>query len=67
MYEKAVDYYNRHGDVSCSYSYVTADGCKLGQWLGSMRRRVKNNNLTQDRRDLLAKIGFVFDQECDHK
>lgn len=65
MYEKAKESYEKNGNLSITSYYVCEDGCKLGQWLASMKARYKKNIpndklLTEERVRKLEEIGVNF-------
>lgn len=59
MFDRACDYYNKHNETLPSASYICDDGAKLGQWISSMRRRIRKNNLSTDRIERLKTIGIT--------
>ena len=66
-YRRAEEYYRQNGNLNIPYTYCTADGYKLGQWLArqkSARKEPgKNSNcvMTSERAEKLEKIGIVWD------
>jgi superfamily II DNA or RNA helicase len=68
-YEKLIDYYKENGDSDVPARYKKDKS--LGTWVVAQRVAKRNNNLSQDRFDLLEELDFswdpkvkVFDQFC---
>jgi uncharacterized protein YbgA (DUF1722 family) len=64
QYEKLVEFKrkNRHCNVPRGYQ----EDASLGNWVSKQRQVHAKNNMRQDRKDLLNKIGFVWNVE-DHQ
>ena len=60
MYNQAVDYFQQNGNLLIPLKYTTSDNSKLGVWIGSQRKRFKDNTMTDNEIDLLNKIGMVW-------
>ena len=71
-YEKAVGYYQEHGNLLVPSSYICEDGTKLGRWIQNQRREYKNRSIPKENRKnsltpltdeqvkLLEEIGMVW-------
>ena len=67
-YAQAKAYYEKHGDINVSVTYVDENGFPLGKWL---RRHTEVNEktgrasirLTQERKAKLDKLGFKWEKE----
>ena len=57
QYQKLVEFKNKHGHCNAQRH---KDG-SLGVWVGNQRVAYANQDLRQDRSDLLQEIGFIFD------
>ena len=69
MYDKAVEYYNEHGNLLVPYDYHTEEGHSLGRWLKTQRNNYSgkgDRRLTQVEIDKLEKIGIVWGSHLDH-
>lgn len=59
------NYYDEHGNIDVKAKYETADGFKLGRWIGNLRAKVKakglNQVLTDEQQQQLAKLGMIWD------
>ena len=60
MYGEAEKYYRKNGNLLPPQTYVTEDGYKLGEWLGSQRRQCRNGKLDVERQERLENIGAYF-------
>lgn len=60
MYQEAKKYYEEHGELLPTLSYVTEDGYALGRWIGTQRlnRRRGAVGLTRERIEALDRIGM---------
>ncbi len=58
-YNEIKEFYRQNGHLNISYKYQTADGFKLGQWLGKQRRLRKSGELPESRVRRLSEIGMV--------
>lgn len=66
IYNVAVNYYKKHGDLKVPYTYVyEKDGIKinLGQWVISQRQNYGNNKISDDKIKLLDKIGMKWEKK----
>ena len=54
-------YHREHGYSSTSRSFVTEGGYNLGEWIHSQRNDFKKNKLSEDRKQRLDALGFVWD------
>ena len=63
-YQKAADYYARHGNLDVKGSYVTEDGFRLGLWLNNIRQYGRNGSclLSGARRRQMEQIGMIWDK-----
>lgn len=63
------DYYNAHGNLDIKAKYETADGFKLGRWIGNLRAKVKAKGLDQvltgEQQQQLAKLGMIWDRNSE--
>lgn len=48
-FQHANDYYKIHGALNVPISYVTKDGCKLGQWITRQRQAYKCRNRKEEK------------------
>ena len=60
MYKLAKQYYDKNGNLLIPQKFVTADGIKLGYWIGTQRRNYKQNKLSKNKIDLLTKIDMIL-------
>lgn len=60
MYGEAEKYYRENGNLLPPQTYVTEDGYRLGEWLGSQRRQCCNGKLDVERQERLENIGAYF-------
>ena len=66
-YRRAEEYYRQNGNLNIPYTYCTADGYKVGEWLARQKSARKdpgkNSNcvMTSERAEKLEKIGIVWD------
>lgn len=58
-YRAACQYKKKNGNLDIPAAYVTADGISLGRWI----RRQKTAKLTEERRNKLDVLGFVWEKE----
>lgn len=58
-YRAACQYKKMNGNLDIPVAYTTADGIALGRWI----RRQKNAKLTEERRNKLDALGFVWKKE----
>ena len=67
-YEYAKKYYEYHGNLKVPQRFKTNDGftydengkVNLGLWIGTQRQAEKKGKLPQDKKNLLSKIGMVW-------
>lgn len=57
MYEKAMEYYQKYGNLSISAVYKCADGSNLGAWLYYQKYLIGLNKLEEDKFNKLKEIG----------
>ena len=67
-YELAKNYYEHHGNLNVPTIFKTVNGyeydeagASLKSWINTQRKSYKNGNLSEERIDLLQKIGMTFD------
>ncbi len=60
-YNLLVDFYNTNGNVLVPLRYVSKNDIKLGHWLSRQRTNYKEKKLSQERIELLEKVGMVWD------
>lgn len=60
-YAALVEFRITHGHAVVGRSYITEDGFKLGQWVGSRRQAWKAGSLTSWQVAALRAVGFVAD------
>lgn len=58
-YRAAYQYKKMNGNLDIPAAYVTADGISLGRWI----RRQKTAKLTEERRNKLDALGFIWEKE----
>lgn len=58
-YQAACQYKKMNGNLDIPAAYVTGDGISLGRWI----RRQKTAKLTEERRNKLDALGFVWEKE----
>ena len=58
-YRAACQYKKANGNLDIPVAYTTADGIALGRWI----RRQKTAKLTDERRNKLDALGFVWEKE----
>ena len=64
-FSKLAEYKAENGDVLVRKDFVSADGFKLGVWVGTQRRSKAKGKLCQDRADRLNALGMVWDPLAD--
>ena len=62
-YEEAKTYYEKHGNLDVPFSYVTPTGFKLGYWISKQKELFNNGKLSENRIELLKKIGITFEDK----
>lgn len=65
MYDLAIDYYNKYGNLLIPDKYTTTDNTHLGSWIGKQRKHYREQKLTKERIDLLEKIGMIWNPRKD--
>lgn len=60
IYNIASKYYNDHGDLLVPNNYITEDNIRLGRWIGTQRDNYKKHILSDEKINLLEKIGMVW-------
>lgn len=68
MYECAVKYYEKYGNLEIPSRYVSEEGYSLGGWIcnqRSIRNGILAGNLTKERIEKLDKIGMRWEKETD--
>ena len=61
-YEQAERFFKENGHLDLRADYVTADGVRLGKWLGGQRERYKQGKLTKEQIERLERIGMQWDR-----
>lgn len=61
MYNLAEHYYRDNGELLIPYIYKTKDNVSLGAWIGLQRKKYRDKKLSEEKIDLLNKIGMVWD------
>ena len=64
-FSKLDEYKAQNEDVLVPKDFVTADGFKLGVWVGAQRKRKAKGKLCQERVDRLNALGLVWDPLAD--
>lgn len=61
--EKAKALYIKYREGHCrvKYNFKTEDGYPLGNWVDNQRKSIDKNWMTEERRQRLDKIEFVWD------
>jgi superfamily II DNA or RNA helicase/DNA-binding TFAR19-related protein (PDSD5 family) len=54
-------YHQEHGNCNVPSSYITETGFKLGVWADTQRQKLKKNKLSDERKERLEALGFVWD------
>ena len=62
VYKIAEEYYKEHGNFNVPRYYVTKEGCSLGKWLNTQKNNYGKGKLSNERKELLEKIGVSFDK-----
>lgn len=63
-YDRAVEYFNRYGDLNVPYGYVS-DGCALGAWIPQQRFKYRNGDLSPRQIELLDALRIVWNPARD--
>lgn len=61
-YNLAVDYFNIYGNLHVPLRYKTTNNTQLGSWISHQRKDYKLGILSEDKIELLEKIGMVWDR-----
>ena len=67
FYKLAKLYYETHKNLRIPYSYKTEDNISLGEWITTQRRYYREKRLSQEKIDLLNKIGMVWEIDKEVK
>ncbi len=62
-YHFAELYYRANGSLKAPAAYTTEDGKLLARWVGRQREQYKKHTLSEERRELLSRIGFEGDMD----
>jgi superfamily II DNA or RNA helicase len=64
FYQAAKRYFEAHGNLEVSVSYITPEGLTLGRWLTNLRARRNNPSalMTADRIQRLNSLGMIWDK-----
>ena len=72
MYNLATVYYNKNNNLEIPFSFKTLDGIdynengySLGVWINTQRQAYKSGKLSQDKIELLDKIGMRFENKLN--
>ena len=72
MYNLATAYYNKYNNLEIPQSFKTLDGIdynengySLGVWINTQRQAYKSGKLSQDKIELLDKIGMRFENKLN--
>ena len=72
MYNLATAYYNKYNNLEIPQSFKTLDGINyngngysLGMWINTQRKTYKSGKLSQDKIELLDKIGMRFENKLN--
>lgn len=68
-YEEACKYYYRFGNLFVPSTYTTTSNgktYKLGVWINSQRKDYRNNNLSEEKINLLESIGMIWNYNKDY-
>ena len=60
-FQELSTYHREHGNCSVAQRFVTKSGLKLGQWLSTQRHDYKESKLSDERKQRLDALGFVWD------
>lgn len=64
-YEKAKQYFEKHGNLNIKSGYVSEDGDSLGIWISMQRANYSKGVLTDEQVKLLEKIGMSWQRFHD--
>lgn len=53
-------FHQEHGDCVVHQSHISASGFKLGAWVARQRQNAKNNKLSEEKKQRLEKLRFVW-------
>lgn len=59
-YSRAETYYKTYGNLDLDSKYISPDGFRLGSWIANKRTSYKKGKLTNERVEMLEKIGMDF-------
>ena len=59
-YRLAKSYYDENGNLLVPLLYTTNDGVRLGSWIGTQRKQHKEGELSDEKIELLERIGMVW-------
>lgn len=60
-YQYVVDYYKLFGNINIKKSYCAVDGYAVGKWLYSQKIKYSENKLSNEKIELLEKLGINWD------
>ena len=60
-YVLAKEYYEKNGNLLVPIRYITKENKQLGSWLSHQRRYYKSNQLTEEKIELLERIGMIWE------
>ena len=63
LFRSAELYYRANGSLKAPAAYTTEDGKLLARWVGRQREQYKKHTLSEERRELLSRIGFEGDMD----
>lgn len=66
-YSYAKKYFIENGSLDIPANYITKDGIKLGSWIRTQRVCYKNNELTEERIQLLESINMLWNAKLGSK
>ena len=66
-YSYAKKYFIENGSLDIPANYITKDGIKLGSWIRTQRVCYKNNDLTEERIQLLESINILWNAKLGSK
>ena len=59
-YRKALEHFEKFGNLDVAATFVTDDGFKLGDWLSN--KREKKDRLSSERKEKLSALGMVWEK-----
>lgn len=57
----ASGYYEEHGNLNITPSYICSDGFKLGAWVANKKNKYRSGKLSKERIKQLESLGIVWD------